>query len=555
MNSRIIFAFIVAFFLADFNVFGVEKKFSLKDIKDSCGCSVNPPKSVKVNDLSNSKPWWYKRNRQVGSASANAIKINGPSVVKGQAPGIKAGQYAPNITLTRLQDHPDLKKQSTLTDKVTLADFVGDRPVVLFFGSYTCPPFRNQMPRVNVLYDKYKDQAVFLFVYIREAHPVPVGRSAENAGRNVIGSNVFTQPKTFSQRRVLAEAACGSWKTRMPVLIDTMKNPASDVYQSWPNRLFIIDKSGKIVYCGNVGPRGTRVDEAEPALNSLLTTPEFVSKPGSIFFDGKPKLIVVNGYSTSFNWPKVLQRKLDRYFGQRIIEVKSATKGGTPIAKWMNVKNGQPLGPWIKILQPQLKDSRPTIVLAQQSLQWAYGGRHAGINDGNDKVRIKQGADVLRKYANLMLKQGADKIFIAMHIYKKSMEPQIGNERLALAELVKRQIPNVYAGPDVWIPTQKYYPLAFSSDKMHPNSIGAEIMAQLWFETILKKDGLEVPKWSKQEMSGAIKNKPEQNNRRSQFRARMLKRYDKDGDGRLSQSERAAFRRAREERRKSRQNK
>ena len=63
-------------------------------------------------------------------------------------------------------------------------------------------------------------------------------------------------------------------------------------------------------------------------------------------FDGKPRVIVVNGYSTSFHWPALLQTKLDRHFGsKRVLLVKSATKGGTPIARWLNVKTGEPLRP------------------------------------------------------------------------------------------------------------------------------------------------------------------------------------------------------------------
>ena len=43
-------------------------------------------------------------------------------------------------------------------------------------------------------------------------------------------------------------------------------------------------------------------------------------------FDEEPKTFVVNGYSTSFQWSKILQCKLDKYFvGKRVIEVKSAT--------------------------------------------------------------------------------------------------------------------------------------------------------------------------------------------------------------------------------------
>lgn len=198
-------------------------------------------------------------------------------------------------------------------------------------------------------------------------------------------------------------------------------------------------------------------------------------------FDARPKVIVVNGYSTSFRWPDLLQRKLDRYFdGKRVLQVKRATKGGTPIAKWINVDTGEPLRAWLTTLRPALQGSTdaPIIVLAQQSLQWVFGDRRQGIRDANDQKRIKQGADALEKYVRLLKKDGADLVFVAMHIYKHGMEPEIGNERYALDELIRRNIPGVERGPDVWTPTKKLYPKAFAADRRHPNAIGAEVMAQ-----------------------------------------------------------------------------
>jgi len=210
-------------------------------------------------------------------------------------------------------------------------------------------------------------------------------------------------------------------------------------------------------------------------------------------FDNKSKTVIVNGYSTSFGWPRLLQEKLDRmHGGKRVLTVKPATKGGTPIARWMDVETGKPLKPWLDVLRPKLKENEydPVIVLAQQSLQWVFGQRTEGIRNAEDSERIKQGADALEKYARLLKKDGAEVVFIAMHIYKHPMEPEIGNERLALAELLKRKIPGIEAGPDVWTPTKEQYPQVFARDKVHPNEKGAEIMAQKWFETLLKYDGL-----------------------------------------------------------------
>lgn len=228
-------------------------------------------------------------------------------------------------------------------------------------------------------------------------------------------------------------------------------------------------------------------------------------------FDGRKKTIIVNGYSTSFNWPKVLQKKLDLYHGgKRIIEVKSATMGGTPIAKWIDVRTGEPRKPWLERLRPQIEQASEkgdVIVLCQQSLQWAFGDRGVGINGPDDKQHIKQGADTLEKYVRLLRKDGADAVFVAMHIYKKPMEPQIGNERLALDALMKCNIEGVYHGPDVWTLTKKMYPVAFAQDKLHPNQIGAEIMAQQWFESLLKHDSKRIPPRSKEELSKLLDQK------------------------------------------------
>ena len=263
------------------------------------------------------------------------------------------------------------------------------------------------------------------------------------------------------------------------------------------------------------------------------------SNRGLKLFDGEPKALVVNGYSTSFQWPKILQRKLDNYFdGNRVIEVKLATQGGTPIAKWINLETGQPLAPWIQKLRPLLKDKKqPTLVLAQQSLQWAFGDRSAGIRNAQDTGNIRKGAGAIKKYADLLLADGADEVFIGMHIYKKPMEPVIGNERLALAEYIKSQPQHVHAGPDVWQPTSKVWPQAFRVDKVHPNEMGSEIMAQHWFAALLKHDGREIPSWSEEEMKKAIANPPKKVAGGGRNIVERILRHDKNGDGKVTEEE------------------
>ncbi len=56
------------------------------------------------------------------------------------------------------------------SDTVRLSQFRHRKPVVLVFGSYTCPKFRYGSPALNELWSHYGKQAEFLLVYIREAH-------------------------------------------------------------------------------------------------------------------------------------------------------------------------------------------------------------------------------------------------------------------------------------------------------------------------------------------------------------------------------------------------
>jgi len=226
-------------------------------------------------------------------------------------------------------------------------------------------------------------------------------------------------------------------------------------------------------------------------------------------FSGEPRLVIVNGYSTSFHWWRILQRKIDRYTGNNhSIEIVGATQSRSPIAYWYSLKKKRPRGPWKEKLRPALqsKGERPAIVLAQQSLQGSFDKGVNGIQDRGDRMQINHGADVLEMFVNALHKDGADLVFLATHIYKRSKEPKIGNERYALAELVKRDTPGFHEGPDVWDATRQHFPQAFVRDMVHPSAMGDEIMAQKWFETLLEHDGLEVPEWSREEMANAINN-------------------------------------------------
>ena len=123
---------------------------------------------------------------------------------------------------------------------------------------------------MKALYEAYRDKAVILVIYIREAHPANATQTAEDAGWKAIEGTVFYQPQTFDERRKLAETACTFWELPIPTLVDTMQPSIGGSYQAWPNRVYLIDTDGKIVYRGVKGPRGVNVHESELELRKLL---------------------------------------------------------------------------------------------------------------------------------------------------------------------------------------------------------------------------------------------------------------------------------------------
>jgi hypothetical protein len=56
----------------------------------------------------------------------------------------------------------------------------------------------------------------------------------------------------------------------MPMLVDAMDDRVSHAYSAMPNRLYIIDRSGRVAYQSGRGPFGFLPGEMEQALHLLL---------------------------------------------------------------------------------------------------------------------------------------------------------------------------------------------------------------------------------------------------------------------------------------------
>ncbi len=107
------------------------------------------------------------------------------------------------------------------------------------------------------MYRTYGERVAFLFVYIREAHASDEWQMPSNVTENV----VLVQPATLPKRRDAAKQCCERMSLSMPTVVDDVHDPVDSAYAGWPERMFVIDARGRIVYAGKQGPWGFKPDE------------------------------------------------------------------------------------------------------------------------------------------------------------------------------------------------------------------------------------------------------------------------------------------------------
>ena len=183
-----------------------------------------------------------------------------PTLVKGlfageigsMAEGPKLGAAAPDFTLKSVDG----------TETVQLSKLLGKKPVVLVLGNFTCGPFRSLYPDVEAVYNRHKDRATFMMVYVREAHPTD-GWNMDSNGRMGVA---VKQPTTNPQRIEVCRQFQKKLNPGIPLLVDDISDPTGTAYSGMPARLYVIDPSGKVAYKGGRGPFGFKPGEMEQAL-------------------------------------------------------------------------------------------------------------------------------------------------------------------------------------------------------------------------------------------------------------------------------------------------
>ena len=99
--------------------------------------------------------------------------------------------------------------------------------------------------QIEKLHAAHKTTARVFVVYIREAHP------NERNNPFQIG-----EPKTLKERQEAAADFAKKLKLSVPILVDAMDDQVDELYAGWPDRVYVIDRDGKIALKGGPGPGG-----------------------------------------------------------------------------------------------------------------------------------------------------------------------------------------------------------------------------------------------------------------------------------------------------------
>lgn len=192
---------------------------------------------------------------------------------------------------------------------------------------------------------RYGDQVEFLAVYVREAHPTDGWRMSSN---DAAGINI-KQPRLLDERDRVAKTCCSALKISMPMVVDEMDDRVGHAYSGMPDRLYLIDRKGRIAYKGGRGPFGFKPGELEQSLILLLLDETDANKNGRRVTEGERRTAL-----NEKSQPSILHSLTNKEAWQKMMP-------------YLETESGVPLPVWIRTLA----DSLPKTAAAMLDLDHA----------------------------------------------------------------------------------------------------------------------------------------------------------------------------------------
>ena len=107
----------------------------------------------------------------------------------------------------------------------------------------------------------------FYIVYIQEAHPSDAWQTSSNLEDQV----VYADPASLAARSSVAGVCLLKLDLQLPALLDDMGNSTERAYTGWPDRLYLIDRDGRVAFKSAPGPYGFKPDDLEQALKKIVS--------------------------------------------------------------------------------------------------------------------------------------------------------------------------------------------------------------------------------------------------------------------------------------------
>jgi hypothetical protein len=103
-------------------------------------------------------------------------------------------------------------------------------------------------------------------VYIREAHTSDVWQDPDNLDDHVI----FASPKNIAERSEMGQLCVVKLGIHFSAVVDGFDNATERNYTGWPDRLYVIDREGRVSYKARPGPFGFKPQGVADTLQKLL---------------------------------------------------------------------------------------------------------------------------------------------------------------------------------------------------------------------------------------------------------------------------------------------
>lgn len=133
---------------------------------------------------------------------------------------------------------PDFEQELLGGGTWRLSDHHGKKSVLIVFGCYACPPcvtnIRTSEPSLVSLYETFRNDIEFCYLYTREAHP----------GQNIVPH------ESMDDKRRLAQRLQDEERLTFPLVIDDIEGSTQRAYVDphFNNPVFLVNRAGVISY-------------------------------------------------------------------------------------------------------------------------------------------------------------------------------------------------------------------------------------------------------------------------------------------------------------------